>query len=356
MSESKENNNFSFLHWIREHTFYTAFKKALIDSQNLSNSDESLLKALHLMLVSGVSLLLFALGVNLLIGIPKDGSQLGTFGDFLGGVLNPIFTLMTFFGVIVTIALQKLELRAAREEYKKSADALSTQAIENTFFNMVNLHNRITSEIKFSTNGFKIKKDLLADGEKLKNPDDSNFIKIAKELRTEGSRSFAYCIIFISNYAKTNNDVIALYKYIQEKQNNIFGHYFRNLYQIMKFIHEHTDLSQESKNKYFGILRALLSRDELSVLFLNCMGNIVDNGEFRQLLVKYHMLEHMLIYRNENSHVYIKYEKIQTGPYFTIGLLPIADDETIKDFLSDEEGYLGAFGKHPCFIDRPEVE
>lgn len=359
MSDSIENNTqCSFFCWIRKHTFYTAFKKALIDSQSLSNSDESLLKALHLMLVSGIFLLLLVLGVNFLIAMPQNSSELGTFGDFLGGVLNPIFTLMTFFGVIVTIALQKLELRAAREEYKKSADALGTQAVENTFFNMVNLHHKITSEIKFNTNGFKIEANLLADTEKHKNLNEPKYIEIKKEqhLSATGSLSFQYCIVFISRYAQTNEDVFALYKYIQDKQNNIFGHYFRNLYQIIKFIDEHVELSQNSKNKYLGILRAQLSRNELSVLYLNCMGNMVDDGKFRQLLIKYHLLEHMNIFYINNKFVIINNERFDTGPFFTIGMIPIANNETINEFLSDEEDYFGAFGKNPCFTKRNETE
>lgn len=265
---------------------------------------------------------------------------------------------MTFFGVIVTIALQKLELRAAREEYKKSADALGTQAVENTFFNMVNLHHKITSEIRFNTNGFKIETTSLANGEKHRDSKDPKYIEIKKEdnLVTSGSLSFQYCIIFISRYAETNEDVVRLYKYIQNKQNNIFGHYFRNLYQIIKFIDEHAELSQDSKNKYLGILRAQLSRNELSVLYLNCMGNMVDEGQFRKLLIKYHLLEHMSISCVNDKVIYVKYEPVSIGPYFTIGGIPIANDETIKSFLSNEEDYFGAFGKNPCFTKRIEAE
>ncbi|WP_429067902.1 putative phage abortive infection protein [Aeromonas veronii] len=353
MSDPIDNNKLcSFFSRFREHTFYSVFKKALIGNQNLSNSDELLLKVLHLMLVSGIFLLLALLSANFLIAMPQNSSELGTFGDFLGGVLNPIFTLMTFFGVIVTIALQKLELRAAREEYKKSADALGTQAVENTFFNMIDLHHKITSQLKFTTNGFKIKTESISSGHKHQDDKNQKLLNIQQFSGYEGSRSFAGCIVFISKYAQTNSDVVKLYKYIQENHNDIFGHYFRNLFQIMKFIDEHTELTQNSKIKYTGILRAQLSRDELTVLFINCMGNMVDNGEFRKLLTRYHMLEHMYLYYSESIRHYIKDDWVYTGPYFTLGNLPIADNTTINDFLSDEENYCGAFGKHPLLIQQ----
>lgn len=58
---------------------------------------------------------------------------MGTLGDFLGGILKPIFTFLTLFGLIATTVTQKQELRLARSEYEKTADALSIQAVEITF-------------------------------------------------------------------------------------------------------------------------------------------------------------------------------------------------------------------------------
>ncbi|MDH0308073.1 putative phage abortive infection protein [Aeromonas caviae] len=337
MSDSIENNRqCSFLKRFREHTHYTAFKKALIDSQSLSSSDESLLKALHIMLVSGVFLLLLALGVNLLIAIPKSGSELGTFGDFLGGVLNPIFTLMTFFGVIVTIALQKLELRAAREEYKKSADALSTQAIENTFFSMLDLHHRIVENLNFSTDNFNF------NGHELDNP-------VAKQTASsghfslsgsggKGAASFGALLNLINTYSKSENDTIKIYTYIQNNHNHLFGHYFRNLYQIVKFIDTNHQISNSDKRKYMSILRSQISTNETSALFINCFDGVVDDGKFRYLLVKYHLLEHMPITKVRDNKGNLKYSVANFSFY-------IANSKTIQGFLSHDTPFNGAFGK-----------
>lgn len=291
MSNPIENNKqCSFFCWIRDNTFYAAFKNLLIDSKELSSTDESLLKSLHLMLVIGSSLLLLAFGLNLLISKPSSGAELGVFGDFLGGVLNPIFTLMTFFGVIVTIALQKLELRAAREEYKKSADALGTQAVENTFFNMLNLHHRITENLTFPNIDFEFD----GDGEVMLYDSSS----VNKMESYSGISAFSRFLHKVALGRRTKDEVLTIYAFMQREYNHVFGHYFRNLYQIMKFVSEHPVIDDNQKKKYMSILRAQISTDELAVLFMNCSGNMVDNGEFRQLLVTYKMLEHMTLTYN----------------------------------------------------------
>ncbi|MFM5558746.1 putative phage abortive infection protein [Aeromonas rivipollensis] len=342
MSDSIENNKqCSFFSWVRDYTFYNAFKKVLLGSQRISHSDESLLQALHLMLVIGASLFGLLFTTTLFIDTPEKSAELGTFGDFLGGTLNPIFTLMTFFGVIVTIVLQKLELRAAREEYKKSADALGTQAVENTFFNMLNLHHRITENLKFEVS------DISHDNELSLAP-----LYNYTDIPHHGTSAFTLLLALISASSETKETTFDIYERIQSNHNHIFGHYFRNLYQIMKFVHEHQMIDESQKKKYMSILRSQISTDELSVLFINCSENIVDKGEFRQLLIKYQMLEHMKL-------EYTPFDDFEQADrfsalshYSTVLSIPIADKESIKEFLSKEPGCLSAFGKKDIFLPK----
>lgn len=58
----------------------------------------------------------------------SKGSSYGTFGDFFGGMLNPILTFLTFMGLLMTIILQQKELRLTRSELKESSLALADQA------------------------------------------------------------------------------------------------------------------------------------------------------------------------------------------------------------------------------------
>lgn len=95
-----------------------------------------------------------------------DLEKWGQTGDFFGGVLNPFFTLVGLFFVIVTIqqnqqALKQneIELLLSREELKKSSDALQSQVItaekqrfETTFFQLLSLFIGIVRDLNFDNN------------------------------------------------------------------------------------------------------------------------------------------------------------------------------------------------------------
>lgn len=51
----------------------------------------------------------------------------GTFGDFIGGTLNPILSFLSLIALLVTIFLQSKELEHTREELTKTADAAQQQ-------------------------------------------------------------------------------------------------------------------------------------------------------------------------------------------------------------------------------------
>ncbi|HHQ4786546.1 TPA: putative phage abortive infection protein [Aeromonas hydrophila] len=320
-----------FFEKLRSHTYYSEFTEILFDGDGSHDAPNknSIVKVFHIMLVGGITVTTVCLIINFM----GDSSELGPFGDFLGGVLNPIFTFMTFFGVIITIVLQKIELKAAREEYTKSAEALSTQAIENTFFNMLNLHHKIVENLSFPLNHNPRSVD------RVLSPDDTP-LDYYKDTNTHhGVEAFSKLLDTMSSY-DTKDETLRLYKVIQEKHNHLFGHYFRNLYQILKFIHKNNAIKKQKKKEYASILRAQLSTDELAVLFINCIGNTVDDGSFRKLLIKYQMLEHMKL-----ELCLYGYKGSKNG-YITSKDVVIADEITINEFRSKKNN--GAFGNHPA--------
>ena len=76
-------------------------------------------------------------------GSSKSSSQevWGQFGDYLGGTLNPIFGFLTTIILIVTLNLQRKELKAVsdtavstNEIMRKQLNLISKQALEDTFF------------------------------------------------------------------------------------------------------------------------------------------------------------------------------------------------------------------------------
>jgi hypothetical protein len=95
--------------------------------------------------------------------LSAKGSEWGEFGDFLGGVLNPVIGIGTIYLILVNVRLQKKELGLALKEMRNSNDSLSVQnaAIEiqnfqNTFFNWFNSYREIVSDARFMSHDREI--------------------------------------------------------------------------------------------------------------------------------------------------------------------------------------------------------
>lgn len=92
----------------------------------------------------------------------KELTHSGAFGDQYG-ILNALFSGLAFAGVIAAILLQTRELQYQREELidtreelkqsriqlKSQAESLNKQNFENTFFQMIRLHNEIVTSTMY---------------------------------------------------------------------------------------------------------------------------------------------------------------------------------------------------------------
>lgn len=79
--------------------------------------------------------------------LSNDQAIWGVFGDYIGGVLNPVLSFFAFIALLYTIVLQSRELKLTRGEMEKSSLALKEQSytlklqnFENTFFKLLEIH------------------------------------------------------------------------------------------------------------------------------------------------------------------------------------------------------------------------
>lgn len=66
----------------------------------------------------------------------------GQFGDYFGGVLNPILSFAAFVGLLVTIGIQRSESRSADARH-------SSQIFEDRVFQLVTISHTTVSSLKF---------------------------------------------------------------------------------------------------------------------------------------------------------------------------------------------------------------
>jgi len=256
---------------------------------------------------------------SLIVDIPGWSPTIrGQFGDMFGAV-NSLFSGLAFAGVIIAIVLQSRELELQRQELKLNRKELKAttdqlqgqkeqmelqnenlrkQNFENTFFQMVRLHNDIIQNMKtakrYYPNGnlilrFQLTKQLEGHTPP---PDD-------RETGAQCFIQFYYSIIkskyweeFDSYKLTTLNAANIEFRkgYLAE-----VGHYFRNLYHIIKLFDENPI---ENKSTYKRIIRAQLNNYELTVLFYNCLGDVgrkksKGNKSFKELIEQYEFFENM---------------------------------------------------------------
>jgi hypothetical protein len=219
------------------------------------------------------------------------GFAINLLGDFMAGTVASIWSLAGLFFIYVAFLGQKqqllnqqleimysqlevkytrLELEGQKHEMIEQNQTLRHQRFENTFFQLVSLHHQIVNGIDLRKQGTVI--DQGRDVFKSK----YRFVK--DDLRG------------VTSLDAINQRYLRHYKDSQTD----FGHYFRNLYRIIKYIDSIDFLDFEGKYLYTSWLRAQLSSAELLMLFYNC---ISENGRemFKPLLERYHFLKNLPI-------------------------------------------------------------
>ncbi|MCC9024396.1 hypothetical protein [Bacillus nakamurai] len=135
-------------------------------------------------------------------------NALGTFGDFFGGTTVGLFNLSSILLVLTAVIMQRKELEQTRSEFVITNETLIKQQFDNTFFNMINLHNEIVSGLYISDH--------------------------------QGKYALSYLNVQIKSYYRTvqlddkGARMVKSFKYYYEKYH--IGHYLRNMYRILKFI------------------------------------------------------------------------------------------------------------------------
>jgi len=222
----------------------------------------------------------------------------GTFGDFIGGTLNPILSFLSLIALLLTIVLQQKELESSRKELgytrtelERSANAqIATQKIldeqsdtmirqqfESTFFSLLDQHNK-TLENLLNNQYF----------------DEVNW----------------------SIHGQSANLDEA--KHAIQKAQHILGSYYKVLYQLLKFIATNCPDSDvgntfvakniqktpvsNSEQMYSNIIRSFIGLKATQLLAVNCYCKSESDSywKYKLLVERYALLEHMSFKMGKN--------------------------------------------------------
>jgi len=240
--------------------------------------------------------------------IKTGDSRKALFGDSFGAV-NALVSALAFAGIIITIQLQRRDLRLQRKDLKlqhkellitndqlkgqkeqleKQNKTLKVQRFENTFFQMLTQFQDIVNNLTFTYLDTDRRNGLIANGREC--------FSIAFESAPHQYKEIDFKTLNTSGWFIGMRSIIVSFGhdgYMEVSSPSYFDHYFRFLYRILKFVETTpliTDFDEEYE--YTCMLRAMLSKYELVWLYYNGLSNY-GNEKLKPLIERYAMLKNL---------------------------------------------------------------
>lgn len=218
----------------------------------------------------------------------------GTFGDFLGGLLNPLVSTLTLFVAVSVWKLQREELELTRNELAQTKLAMEDQAQttkqqrqEQRFFDLFNVYQRTVDSIFF------VKRTALPLGEFQTNCTGKHAIAQfiaspdAEQLRIYDKSGYESWNIETIDQTKQREVLVTIWN--KEIFSSLFDHYFRVIHHILT---EAETLLKDEHIRYINLFRTQLSRSELFIIGFNLWLND-DAKQMIPLFEKYCLLKHL---------------------------------------------------------------
>lgn len=175
-------------------------------------------------------------------GWTLDGIQeAGSFGDFFGGMLNPLLTFGAFVGLITSLEYQR--------QAKRSSDE---QRLEAAFYQNLTILNDLVRDLRIIP--------LLEDEREVHGREV--FVNFYKLVRHHYKQRSSTVIPDVDRIRFAFEHAYAEHPYL-------LGHYFRYLYNSFRFFHGAPEMSKDEKRRFSRLLRAQISDYELAVLLYN---------------------------------------------------------------------------------------
>jgi hypothetical protein len=239
--------------------------------------------------------------------INQNSAGLGAFGDYMGGLLNPLISLFTLIVAMKVWNLQKIELIETRRAVEEQGKTAEQQRREQRFFDFLAIYQATLQSISFeekliskeiNTNTY----DIFNYGNYRKSPEQKTTTtfstktgKQAFSFLTSAKAPQTYRILYLfkpnnSNYSNSNEATTSTVIIDTWNETSpMLDHYFRTVFMLLR---EANQTLKEDNFRYIKLFRAQLSRDEVNLLAMNLLYD--DEGKkMRALTANYGILKHM---------------------------------------------------------------
>lgn len=230
-----------------------------------------------------------------------DFTETGTIGDTINGIMGPFIAiaaaLLTFAAFIVQKRANDIQIESIKKQVKKDEVA----SIESRILQLINLHRENINDLITINDkkNYNSGQDAISDCCRTVEYIIEYLETIPNEFSEKEKRIFSYLFLchgvelanneYFKNQTAfslyTESEVIdkvykhlynnrAIKKYLLLSETgyiNILSRYFRQLFQIIKYIDEQQILSKKEKYDYAKILRSSLTNKEQELLFNNIL-------------------------------------------------------------------------------------
>ncbi|MDP3324442.1 MAG: putative phage abortive infection protein [Hydrogenophaga sp.] len=213
----------------------------------------------------------------------------GSFGDYVGGLLNPLVSTFTLYVAVKVWQLQKVELQQTKDELKKQAKTAEQQRQEQRFFDLLNVYYKTVGSLHVVPNPYAKadQKQTFTGKEAIRAwlSSSGGLWEFTREKGSYVSRS--------ANDIEHSQSVETMKRMLHEweahQATEYFGAYLRTIEHILM---EAEHLLGTQDLRYVGLFKAQLSRTELILIGFHLW---LDSGAEKQWkqAEKYSLLSHL---------------------------------------------------------------
>lgn len=224
-----------------------------------------------------VLIILFAYFWSFFWNFEPTTNTLSNLGQYLSGTVGLLLTFI--FAVIAYIT------------YKHQANYIEKQNFVNVYYKLLDFYKENINSMNIAD----LYEPLQLKSQNLERLKGRNSIKILYELLEGTFKAKQLLNEKPESKVKSLNEleiIKSTYLEFDTKHQRYVGYYFRNIFNIIFYVHNRPELNDEEKRFYINMLRGQLSSYELLLLFYNCLS---ERGykSFKPLIEKYTFLKHI---------------------------------------------------------------